>query len=206
MKHVILDTHRGPKDVFSKVKHKEMTMEQLDSLPDKAGMRPKKNWMSQGDRLGPLRAFLRNNIGRPINNIYRELCEHAEYRTMQGQHLRRHFWMEITTHEKSKWWYRGWGFYEDKNGLLKEYPRKSWRGAYKSPKDPNVCEIYGQRFERIKGCWYFIYIEPLKVKMWSLELNKYVLEAENVSKRKQLNKKELKKLGLSNAPGFIWWE
>src|SRR5271157_1724025 len=46
----------------------------------------------QGDRLNPLKRFLKANCGRPWADVYAEICESADSRTIRGYHLRQHVW------------------------------------------------------------------------------------------------------------------
>ncbi len=45
---------------------------------------------SQSDLFGPLRRFLRTNVGRPWNKVFAEICRHARLENVTQQHLRRH--------------------------------------------------------------------------------------------------------------------
>lgn len=54
-------------------------------------MRPRgHNNKQQTDLLGPLKKFLHKRAGQLWNDIWSEICEHADYRSMMGDHLRRH--------------------------------------------------------------------------------------------------------------------
>jgi hypothetical protein len=49
------------------------------------------------DVLGPLRKFLRTNVGRPWNKVYSELCAGLDKRKTTGQHIFDHLRWEVET-------------------------------------------------------------------------------------------------------------
>ncbi|MEH2083473.1 MAG: hypothetical protein V7K89_26890 [Nostoc sp.] len=44
------------------------------------------------DHLGPLRRFLRSQVGQPWNDVYSQLCQRLDPSTMAGQHVIDHVW------------------------------------------------------------------------------------------------------------------
>lgn len=44
----------------------------------------------QTDLLGPLYRFIRSRVGKNWDSVWSEICEHADSRSMMGDHLRRH--------------------------------------------------------------------------------------------------------------------
>jgi hypothetical protein len=44
------------------------------------------------DHLGPLRRWLRSKVGESWDNVYSELCQQLETRTLSGQHILSHVW------------------------------------------------------------------------------------------------------------------
>src|SRR5271156_5760951 len=57
-----------------------------------------------GDRIAPLRAYLEKQVDRPWADVWHDICEHADARTIRGFHLRQHVWFEVYRDR-----YRGWG-------------------------------------------------------------------------------------------------
>ena len=55
--------------------------------PMKPPFRDQKN---PTDLWGPLRRFLRSQVGRPWNKVWSEISEHTDMRSVVGLHLRRH--------------------------------------------------------------------------------------------------------------------
>jgi len=85
-------------------------------------------WDAKGftDVLGPLRRFLRKNVGRPWNKVYSEMSKSLNKRTLTGQHIWTHvigargFHGEVTQHCEVR---------EDG----KVYEKKSQRSRYDRP-------------------------------------------------------------------------
>ena len=50
------------------------------------------------DLLGPLRRFLRKNVGRPWNKVYSEMKESLDDRKVTGRHVFEHVSWEVETH------------------------------------------------------------------------------------------------------------
>ncbi|MBL1201834.1 MAG: hypothetical protein FWK04_22930 [Nostoc sp. GBBB01] len=50
------------------------------------------------DHLGPLRRFLRSKAGQPWNDVYSQLCERLDTKTMAGQHVIGHLWHYVERH------------------------------------------------------------------------------------------------------------
>ncbi|MEH1785751.1 MAG: hypothetical protein V7K67_28555 [Nostoc sp.] len=44
------------------------------------------------DHLGPLRRFLRSQVGQPWNDVYSKLCQRLDPNTMAGKHVIDHVW------------------------------------------------------------------------------------------------------------------
>lgn len=47
------------------------------------------------DLIGPLRRYLHKQVGRPWNKVHSELCQHLDRRTVSGNHIWTHVWMEV---------------------------------------------------------------------------------------------------------------
>ncbi|MFN6483341.1 MULTISPECIES: hypothetical protein [unclassified Nostoc] len=50
------------------------------------------------DHLGPLRRFLRSQVGQPWNDVYSQLCQRLDPNTMAGQHVIDHVWDYVERH------------------------------------------------------------------------------------------------------------
>jgi hypothetical protein len=63
----------------------------FEDVSERAPMKPRPmDRKSQTDLWGPLRRFLRANVGRPWNTVWSEICEQADHRSVAGMHLRGH--------------------------------------------------------------------------------------------------------------------
>src|SRR5271155_2520114 len=117
MKDVIINTSRyggNSKGNYSRAAIRDTDPE---DLPSRLPMSRRKAYgydcKEPGDRLSPLRAFLEKQVGRPWADVYHEICEHADARTIRGFHLRQHVWIEV---ERNKWGYGG--LFIDDDGTL----------------------------------------------------------------------------------------
>lgn len=50
------------------------------------------------EHLGPMRRFLRSNVGRPWNHIHRELCEHVSFDNAVQKHVLAHIFDYVHEH------------------------------------------------------------------------------------------------------------
>lgn len=218
MKSVIVDTGRHGKRDGARKTQPTKDLDKLECLPEREGMM--KRWREGrwgwefGDRLNPLEKFLKKNVGRPWNDVWSEICEHTDSRTIKGMHMRDHVQQYVTgsggQEGLSHWGWRWDRFYVDDNGILRE---GEYRNRYRRQPnyDPDVCEINGHRFERINGCWFEVWYERAKkcetYVNWRTGKREYSYTYEDVKTcQRQLSKRELKNLGLSNDPDFKWWE
>lgn len=214
MKDLIVNTSRrkyGEKRSSSVV---GMTDEQMEALPCKQGIRRNHTdyGFEFGDRLGPLWDYLKKHAGRPWNEVWSEICEHADIREIRGYHLREHVQQYVTGsggEDSLGRWYRHGPFWVDDDGILrfKDYRRYHYR---KPAPDPDNCKVGDRHFERVNGCWFEVWYMKTEtvVRRWSYSLgrNEVVYSYEDTkSRQKQLSKKELRDLGLSNDPDFEWW-
>jgi len=208
MKDVIIDTGRRGRG-YSRKKKTQATDSRLEDLPEKEGM--KRRWdgwgLSFGDRIQPLTKWLRKQVGRPLDKIYSEFCEHADARSLRGWHARDHFWMEVQRYSEyiaslnSRWRLPG-PFYEDEHGLLREHAYDRYR--YRPKVDKDKCECDGRRFERINDCWFEVWYKKTeeREKYWSFLTGRHeyrTVDGETKVRQRQLGKKDLKTLGLSNV-------
>lgn len=79
-------------------------LEQLTKIASEEGLlcpyliktRNKTKYLS--DHLGPLRRFLRSNLGQPWDLVYSKLCRKVKTNTMQGKHVMDHVWGYVERH------------------------------------------------------------------------------------------------------------
>jgi len=125
-----------------------------------------------GDRLAPLRKYLRKSCGRPWADVYGEICAAADTRTIRGYHLRQHVWQFVVPDRRDIGIRGRYGpFFVDDDGTLqeervltdaeREVQYAAARKRYKMP--PPVHKVPNPRlgngdpdhwWEKIEGFWY----------------------------------------------------
>lgn len=106
--------------------------------------------------------------------------------------------------------------YVDPEGILRTTPKRapSWKRR-KPEHDPDQRTIHGKEYLRIKGIWYSLQMKWVRKETWKIR-GSMILDGENgpiriprwqreyemvpVRTQKQLNRKELRKLGFRNDP------
>ena len=176
------------------------------------------------DLLGPLRRFLRKNVGRPWDKVYSEMKERLDDRKAPDRHVFEHVDGEVETHalidgdgELYIWSYRVrapvYGFYVDpRTGLLCWSDNNPWRKARSKSKSA-VEEITHIRlsenssYVKLNGIWYFIEFKPYEKEEDHDQANHplrsiLIPEISSASllllRKKQLSHKELKTANLKN--------
>lgn len=65
------------------------------------------------EHLGPMRRFLRSNVGRPWNKVHQELCEHVNFDNAVQKHVLTHVFdfvhQHVCVHARRVYGYRRWG-------------------------------------------------------------------------------------------------
>lgn len=141
------------------------------------------------DVLGPLKGFLRSNVGRPWNKVYSELRQGLDVRKVTGRHIFEHLehmvvrdcWIGSDRRVYAR--PRGWqvtGFYvHPKSGLLAFAPRQSARARKKERLlSQDIDEVRlncSSSYKLIDGQWYFVSFETVEIgrgaegpKMWDV--------------------------------------
>jgi hypothetical protein len=143
-----------------------------DDLPSRIPISRRRQYGSDckelGDRTNPFRCYLAANVGRPWADVWHEICEHADTRSIRGFHLRSHVWDNLA---KDKWGKEYATFFIDDDGTLqrvriltpeerearaREYGRihkVNWFDGPKPP-DPTLTESSDHWWTRIEGIWY----------------------------------------------------
>lgn len=173
------------------------------------------------DVLGPIYRFLNKQVGRPWNKVYSELCEQLDKRKLTHKHVFDHIeqYVEKDVYRgKDKVWYHTTGysyqpgphyasrrviglFVNPHNGLIqrqKALPEKE------QPKDLDTIKVDKENeYRRLGGLWFLVKSKEIEVdaSYFDYFTKKMVMrtrmEMREIS-RKQLGKKELRKLGVEN--------
>lgn len=170
------------------------------------------------DLIGPLRKWLRRQVGRPWDKVWSEICAQVDAESVSGLHLRDHVRWEVNTAvqmdergvalSRVASRYRGAridGLYvHPRHGLLcwQEPDRSRWERRAE-PQDPCLRELGAGRFQQqIDGLWFEVQtrnLGPLKAGPTVPGIHWKGRELQIISKR-QLSGAELRGAGLVNVP------
>lgn len=181
------------------------------------------------DLLGPLRGYLRKQVGRPWDKVYSELSARLDKRSLTGIHIWDHIKSEVEMHaflgDDGKTVYRQprygiglvpvYGLYvHPRTRLLCHKPDRRFVG-YKRRPAPNRRELNdGRVFEKIAGIWYEVWEErrterlPAQWLTWNYrgrETHHHLYREAHeettivVIYKRQLGRKELRLHGLTNV-------
>lgn len=201
---LIIDCTRNPND-WDINKDCRRNRLPVEDLPIREPMKMKAD-KGFNDRLSPLYGLLRKNCGRYWDDVWSEICTQADIRNVAGWHLRQHIETMVSTkivyNEKGeptgpapRRWYKDIReFYVDEHGILREThpgpPVVANRRQHPQLKP-------GKGVSKINGCWFegeWVERSVLTVAIFNkIHLPKYVFRPD-----RQLNRKELKRLGLKN--------
>lgn len=205
---------------------------EYDDMPKRVSGSRNKHIRSSGvyetksftDMLGPLRRYLRSNVGRPWDKVYSELAQHLDKRKTTGIHIFDHVKWEVEQNcflgsdgKVYRLRYRRAelvvGLYvHPRTGLLCWSDRKSiWhqtlaaKRAERSRKSDWRVPIRGDRhYVRLNGIWYIADLERYNCSQSPIEEEaRMCLVTENgmawrVTNKQQCSRKELKAAGLCN--------
>jgi hypothetical protein len=179
------------------------------------------------DVLGPLHNYLRSNCGRLWNDVYSEIKQTLGKSGWGVQHIiSAHLDVAIHTYrgvDGSVWIsdkrgvHKVGGFYYDfyvepETGILSEGARyRRWQSITREKERAKPLEVVpiedGKEYRRIDGIWYLHEFAEVEVKTPVFLRGSYFRmnsEIQIISKSKrQLGKKQLKKLGLRNGYGNV---
>ncbi|YAF95608.1 MAG: hypothetical protein AB3A66_24190 [Nodularia sp. CChRGM 3473] len=158
---------------FKKQLHKLTEEASQDGLLNPYLIKATKKSKYLSDHLGPLRQFLRSQVGQPWNQVYSQLCQRLDTSTMAGQHVLDHVWDYVERHVEIRDGklcskpYRGYrsrldGNYRDRfyihpeTGILcvvEKVPRKQKQKPRQA--DVVIVDNYHQ-YRKLKDIWYLI--------------------------------------------------
>jgi len=179
------------------------------------------------DLIGPLRKYLRKQIGRPWNDVYSELSQVLDKRSLSGRHIWTHVFQEVERYARSVdgVFYlpprRGSGylrvsglFVHPKTGILCWVPKRRYYNII-PPSAPRPVDHYEldpmHCLWCIAGIWYRYTYEMVRVRVAPFQVKDptvargvrdvyhYGTEKRLVEKH-QLNRKELLAHKLHNTP------
>lgn len=165
MKDLLLDTGRvGGGWGKATSRRARMKRTDADDLPRMLPCGRKRVGSKQlGDRLNPLKRYLKANCGRPWVDVYAEICATADKRTVRGYHLRTHVENYVVPNNYDVGHSRRYGpFFVDPDGLLQEEARlnhaqrrKLWKKRELANSTPHWAGIDSDHYwQRHDGFWF----------------------------------------------------
>ncbi|OKH46707.1 hypothetical protein NIES2101_24590 [Calothrix sp. HK-06] len=170
----------------------------------------KNKWRTKyfSDNLSPLERWLKSKVGQLWDNIYSELCQKIETKTLAGQHLISHLWQMV---ERNVIFVDGLPYSQQR--FYYAYPLGKWKDALyvhpetgilclakrlpkipkKKPDDLVVIDKY-REYRKINDLWYLLTFDIL---CGAID-KKFYSEIRNIdgsiyiARRRQCNKKEIK--------------
>jgi hypothetical protein len=186
----------------------------LAELPKQLGMR-RSQQERHGEKLlnenlNPLRRYLERQVGRPWDKVYAEIAARLRAASTVQQHVRDHLKDFVATRPRrgiSPWYRYGDGLWyqplyvDPRDGILKRTDRlpearkrRETRRRRKAPVDRiELSSLHELR--RIKGIWYDVSLEFVPEYLPTTANNP---DRRYVVAKRQLSKKELRRLGLAN--------
>ena len=91
--------HANPSKKTALRIHRSDSENEYEDLPKRisSSRRRQYGWDAKefSDLIGPLQRFLRSRIGKHWNTVYSELSQNLDKRSMAGQHIWTHVWIEV---------------------------------------------------------------------------------------------------------------
>jgi hypothetical protein len=178
------------------------------------------NCKELSDLLGPLRKYLKKQVGRSWNDVYSELSQNLDRRSVAGLHIWSHVTSEVAINcffapdgkiHNRRYFFGGEthevdGLYvHPTNGKLcfNKVKRVRYRWDPNEGQNPSVKLTATTKFERIDGIWYYVTSTPYEVKIWygtasGQTIGVYKNEIRYKVTKRQLNTKELRAQKLVN--------
>lgn len=136
-------------------------------------IKPRRKTKYLSDHLGPLRRFLRSQVGQPWDTVYSELCQRLDSNTMAGQHVLSHLWdyveryvelVDGVPYRKSRWryiWpldydYRDKFYVHPETGLLCAVAKARRKRLPEPPSTDRVTLDDRRQYHKLNGIWYLI--------------------------------------------------
>lgn len=173
------------------------------------------------DLLGPLRGYLRKQVGRPWDKVWSELSAHLDKRSITGQHIFDHIRMEVEQH---CWMGVSGTVYARGRYRTPDHPVD---GLYVHPFTHLLCYAKRQRrqiepkpitvivldkltkLELLDGLWFRchyvardVYVEPIVDRNKTILRQGYWKKEFVLQRKKQLSRVELRAAGLKNHGGL----
>jgi hypothetical protein len=125
------------------------------------------------DLLGPLKRYVRRQVGRPWDKVYSEICEHLRPTSTLQQHVFEHLWhyveRRVEEREGKVFTLDGWtGPYELREGRFYVCPRTGLLREYRPRQRATELREIGRHWVSdhilhtwIDGAWHAVYFAPI---------------------------------------------
>jgi len=227
MKDLLVNEGRSSKDYESPRDRKfherclHGSLEDMEDLPDKSPMRyhtKMSTHRSPVDHLRPLFRFYFSRAGQHIDKVYSEIAAHMNMRSFRGQHLWEHANDVFEKHKVSyrfrqlaipgAWWWGDEYVYVDEQRILRRGRRL--KAPPRKKEDPTEIPIdQNTKYEKLAGIWYWIRTGTKKeARPWihtgdqgeilKITWREFIVSKNAILEKRQLSKKDLKRLELKN--------
>uniref|UniRef100_A0ACD5GVA2 Uncharacterized protein n=1 Tax=Desertifilum tharense IPPAS B-1220 TaxID=1781255 RepID=A0ACD5GVA2_9CYAN len=176
------------------------------------------------DHLVPLRRLLRSKVGQHWDDIYSELCQRLDRKTVIGQHVFHHIWDIV---ERDIIMVDGVPYRKVRRKDTEPTPFSHWRGGlYIHPETGILCLAQNKSqpvpekrdcividtnhcYQQIDQLWYFVTLReiPEGEIVWDVVLKNYIKRSswmgaipQYAASKRQCNKKELKRIEQQLTP------
>jgi hypothetical protein len=157
------------------------------------------------DLLGPLKGWVKKQVGRPWNLVYSEVCAVLDKRKLTHKHVLDHLfnWVARTVVlcQDKIWrepemvgfeWRSPPEFYvHPKNGLLLANKKRKDRDKKKPVEVVKLKD--GAEYRKLNGLWYYVRVRALSKEEWAWSPDGRLVR-EKVEEKRQVGKKELRDL------------
>ena len=161
---------RGYRFSVNKGEGRRLQRMDIEELPYRQSMRAP--WRSHrrefDDHLKPLERYLHKQAGRPWSEVYSEICQHADSRSVVGNHLREHvFYMvdqdvrEVDGELIGRWGSPGNLYVHPRTGLLISVKPRA-RRRYQHRKEYEMVAIDSHhKYVLLDGLWFLVTLRDL---------------------------------------------
>jgi hypothetical protein len=177
---IVIERPRGGMRISSRrLKGTKQRLRQLTEEASQDGLlspyliKPRDKTKYLSDHLGPLRRFLRSQVGQPWDSVYSLLCQRLDGNTMAGQHVLSHVWDYVERYveiidgipcRKSRWRYikpldydyRDQFYVHPETGLLCAVAKARRKRLPEPPRTDRITLDDRREYHKLNEIWYLI--------------------------------------------------
>lgn len=170
------------------------------------------------DVLGPLVGYVNSIVGRKFDEVFSEISQVLKPNSTQGSHILDHLWQLLKTKVikdgnkilncdgtpiySDRYW--NIAYVDPEDGIIKKFPKRKWKKEKVVPNTVWIDEFHCYRI--LNGVWYYVTFEKYNHLKQDIIFNKCFRDNREAFyahgkslvavKKRQLNKKEIKKANL----------